>query len=434
MSNELMNCKIRNERGFSLLGIVMLLVLLGAMMGVGAGMIGPMTKKAQIVKTRKIINAAIDSIISYGASGNKLPATGSFSSTVKNPNDAWTKSLYYVLDSNLTDTSVGGICGRKTTDLTVKVCPDSGCSSPTKTINDVAFIVLSSSADFNNQTAGTQAVSSATTVNVYASDVSIDDYATDINSADPYDDLVRWVTIDELRAQAGCTFPQLRIVNNELPRGNRNNVYSATVFGDGGVPYSSGGNYRWCREESEAVTGLTFTPSTSSADCLSETESNWTKADTLVISGTPTDSGSFVFTFFARDDNDQSGTDDNITQRAFVMTINALAADACTEYRVWNNLSYTRYFVREGDCDSISDGDEVTSENKFLNSGEDLKRYSSWSCSSGLESTLTYAEAQAADSNEDCCLYFNETDRDCASGGGGGGSGGWGGGWGGGGW
>jgi hypothetical protein len=343
-----------------------------------------------------------------------------------------------------------------------------------------------------------------------------------------YDDIVAWVTIDELRIKAGCTGSPLKIVTESLYQGTAFSAYSATVIADGGVPYSSGGSYKWCRQESAPPAGLTFTPSTEISDCLGLDEALWTQADEMVISGTPLLAGTFPFKFFVRDDNDSSGTDDNIAKKSFIITINltekvepppalpgcadyrvwnnygsgrdynrdsdcdyfsndsevstesrylnsgetfyrysstsgtcssqqasltfaeAETADAdgdccvnfsgsdracaaaCTDYRVWNDLGYSRYFKREGDCDSIASGDEVTSESRFLSSGEDLRRYDSSSCSWGLESTLTFSEAQSGDYDGDCCLYFNGSDRDCYSGSGGGGWGG--GGWGGGGW
>lgn len=408
-----MKIGMKNNRGFTILGIAMLLVIIGALIGIGAEIVGTLTKRAKIIETKKLTDAALEALASYGASGNTLPATGSFSSAVKNPNDAWTRSFYYILDTKLTDTAVGGICGRKTTNLTVKVCPDSGCSTPTSTISNVAFIVLSGGENYNNQTAGTQAVSSATTVNVYNVDVAIDNYTSDINSAVSYDDIVKWVTLDELRIKAGCSVPQLRVVNNELPRGYKNNAYSAKVFGDGGVPYSSGGTYMWCRQETSAITGLTFSPSISSADCLTLDEASWVQADYMTISGQATATASNTITFFVRDDNDSSGTNDNIAQRALLLEISGTEGAVCEEYRVWNNLGYGRYFIREADCDYISSGSEVTSESKYLNSGEDLRRYNDSECGKDWESTLTYGQAQTADTDSDCCIYFNASNRSC---------------------
>jgi type II secretory pathway pseudopilin PulG len=408
--------------GFSLIEVAIILIIVGLLVGLGAELIGPMTRRAKILATTGNIDSAVESLVSYGAANNSLPVTGSFSATVKDPNDAWTKPLYYIIDNNLTDTSVGGVCGRKTTLLTLRLCPDAGCSTPTETISNVALIVLSGGGNYNNQTTGTQAYTSATTISAYDVDVAVDDYAADIDSADPYDDLFRWVTIDELRTKAGCVGPQLKVINNELPRGYVSSAYSATVFAHGGVPYSSGGKYRWCREE-PVSTGLTFTPDAEDSDCLGEAETGgkWVKADTQVISGTPATNGSFSLTFFVRDDNDQTGASDNIAQRTLVMTINPASggggggcSTSCSSFRVWNDLGAEYDFFIDGDCRDEDDGDEITNGgSRRLDSGETIDQYSTSneSCGGGVVSSLTYDDATCADTDGDCRVYFSGADR-----------------------
>ncbi|MDO8336090.1 MAG: type II secretion system protein, partial [Candidatus Saccharibacteria bacterium] len=185
---------IKKQRGFTLIEIAIVLVIIGILLSIGTGMIGTLTKRAKLGEAREIINAALESVISYGAANNKLPDTTTFPTVIRNPNDAWTKPLYYIYDNNLTDAAIGGICGRKTTTLTVRICPDATCSTPTN-IPNVAFIVLSGSENYNNQTAGNGA---ATTIKVYGVDVgNIDNYPGDINRPEPYDDIVKWITIDE---------------------------------------------------------------------------------------------------------------------------------------------------------------------------------------------------------------------------------------------
>lgn len=410
--------KMKSNKGFTLIEIAIVLVIMGLLAGLGAKLIGPLTKRAKILDTRDRVDAAIHSLTSYGAANNMLPATGSFTSTVKDPNDAWTKTLYYVTDNNLTSTTYGGICGRKTTRLTLKNCPDTACASPTSTISNVALIVLSGGGNYNNQTAGTQAISAATTINAYETDVSIDGYTTDVNRTEAYDDIVQWLTIDELRSKAGCGGPQLEIVSNELPYGYEDSAYSATVFASGGVPFSSGGSYRWCRQESASITGLTFSPSTLNSDCLGLAEASWTQANTLAISGTPTVSGSYKLTFFVRDDNDQSITSanllDNIAQKNIVLTINPAEVTPCTQYRVWNNYGSGRDYYRDGDCDYFSNGSEITTESRYLGTGETFYRYSSNDddCDS-QQASLTFAGAQTADADGDCCVNFTGTDKTC---------------------
>jgi prepilin-type N-terminal cleavage/methylation domain-containing protein len=412
---------IKNSSGFTLIELAIVLIIAGLLVGLGVGMLGPLTKRAKILETRKLIDAAAESLISYTAGNNKLPATGSFSSVVRNPNDAWTKSLYYITDSSVTSSSGGGICQRKTTRLTLRICPDTGCGTPTSTISNVAFIVLSGAENYNNQTAGTQAVSSATTLSTYEVDVSVDGYVTDMNRVEPYDDIYRWVTLDELRTKAGCDGPQLKVVSNELPYGFQDSAYSATIFADGGIPFTSGGSYNWCREEPVA-TGLTFTPGASDNDCANEAEGgNWAQADTLVISGTPSTGGSFLVTFFVWDNNDSSGSSDNIASKSLVMTINPAesgggggCSSSCTSFRVWNNLGAEYDFFIDGDCRDENDGSEITNGgSRKLDSGETIDQYSTddESCGGGVVSTITYAQAQSADCDGDCRVNFDGTDR-----------------------
>jgi hypothetical protein len=120
----------------------------------------------------------------------------------------------------------------------------------------------------------------------------------------------------------GCPM-QIRIINNELPYGFENSNYRAAVFAEGGVPFPSSGKYKWCRQ-GNLPSGLSANPSTSATDCLSLSETSWGQADNVTISGTPAigTSGSYSLTFFVRDNNDPSGSNDNIAQKTLVLTIN----------------------------------------------------------------------------------------------------------------
>lgn len=313
---------LNRKKGFTLIELAIVLVIVGLLLGLGMGMLGPLTKRVKVNETKNIIDAAVESVISYGASNNKLPDTSTFPTIVRKPTDIWGYTLYYIIDNNLTDTDLGGICGRKTTSLGIDICHDSSCTSST-TINNVAFMVLSGGLNFNNQTTGTQSVTSATTINVYDVGLdNIDNYPTDMNRPEPYDDIMKWITLNELRIKAGCVGSPLKILNNELPVGYENNPgYNAAIYADGGVPFSGTDKYRWCRQGS-APTGLAFTPNTSPSNCLSLSESLWGLSDNLTILGIPGTPGSFNLTFFVRDDNDASGGNDNVAQKTLVLTIN----------------------------------------------------------------------------------------------------------------
>lgn len=331
--------KLNESNGFTLIELAMVLVIIGLLMGMGAGLVGTLTKRAKLYENRNIIDAAIESLISYSASNNELPDIATFPSIVRNPNDVWKKPLYYIVDDDLLDSTAGGICERRTTQLHLSNCPTTGCGTPTNTIDNVAYIVLSGSANFNNQTdiPSTNPVTSDTTVKYYVQGLELDDYTTDMNRAEPYDDIVKWITLDELRIKAGCTASQLRVLNNELPRGYVGSVYNATIFADGGVTFTDGGgdtdsepDYEWCWKNDPingAPSGVSFSCGTSalasSANCTL-TSGTWLQCTALSIANTP-DPGtdeSYRITFFVRDENDDSGTDDNLSQKSFVITIN----------------------------------------------------------------------------------------------------------------
>jgi len=306
----------KNNKGFSIIELSMVLVIMGILISFGTGMIAPLTKRVKYTETKEVVNAAVESIISFASANNRIPTTSEFQSIVRTPRDAWTKDLYYIPDVNLDDLNAGGVCGRKTTGITVRYCTNALCTSYND-ISNVAFVIVSGSENYNIQTNNVSGRVTAWQTGT----INIDNYTTDMNRPETYDDLIKWITLDELRAKTGCQGSQLKIINNELPYGFQNSQYIATVFVDGGVPFGSGGKYKWCRQEN-SPTGLTFNPSTLSTDALGLSENLWGQANILTISGTPTAFGNFTLTVFVRDDNDTSSTNDNITQKTLVLTIN----------------------------------------------------------------------------------------------------------------
>lgn len=312
-----MNISAKDDRGFTLVELAVILVIVGMLITMGASLLGPLVKSAKHNETKEALNGAIASVTGFGAINDRIPTTAEFPSTVRMPKDAWGASLFYIPETNLVTAAAGGICGRKTTTLTVVLCPDAACAAPTATITDVAFAALSGGENKNIQTAN-----SGGAINVYDPDVpNIDDYAADMNRAEAYDDVVKWITLNELRIKAGCVGAQLKILNNELPSGAASSAYSATAYADGGVPFASGGEYRWC-VQGTLPGGVAISPATTSVDCASLAEASWGQSDTLVFSGTAAGVGSFNIIIFARDDNDSASTDDNVAQKSLVITIN----------------------------------------------------------------------------------------------------------------
>lgn len=302
-----------NQKGLTLVEVAIVLVIFGLLIGLGASLIGPLTKRAKINETKERLNANVESIISWAAGNKRLPNTTEFVSIIRNQNDVWGKQFQFIVDSDLVQPPSGTehkICDRRTTKITLRVYQD---ANNYQDITNVAFIMLSSGENYNNQTSGTQLINTATTIMIpYPDAPNIDNYSADINRPEPYDDIIKWITLDELRAKAGCQGAQIRILNNELPYGYVGSQYSTTIYPQGGVTFTSGGKYRWCRE-GNLPSGLTANPSTVSNNCLNEI--NWGQSDTLTITGTPTTQGSYNLVFYVRD------MENNTASKSLVLTI-----------------------------------------------------------------------------------------------------------------
>ena len=332
-----------SQAGFTIIEMAMVMVIIGLIVGFGASLIGPLSIRAKRIESTEIVNAGAEGIIGYAtANQGVLPTTAQFAGIIKKRNDAWIRPVQYIYDATLADgnPTTGDLCTRKTTRITLRQCADAACSTPVAVAN-VAFLVLSGGENFNNQTAGTLAVNGATVIDIYQNGVgNVDGYPTDLSRAEPYDDIVQWATLDELRSKIGCRGPQLAVLNNELPPGRTTSPYSAAIYVDGGVPFTGGGNYLWCVETptGAAPSGLNIRNHTDTGNIgldtdgsvLAENSLVWTRADHMLINGTPTVAGSFLLTVWVRDNSNPASDPacadganlDNCTSRSFVLTIN----------------------------------------------------------------------------------------------------------------
>lgn len=357
---------IQSKKGLTLVEIAIVLVILGLLLGLGVSLIGPLTKRAKLTETRETVNAAVESVIGFTAKNNRLPTFTEFPQTVRNPNDAWGKGLVYFVDTDLTNAPSNpseGICGRKITNLIV--CTDANCNNQ---IQNVAFIVVSGGSNYNVQTGpltNSPCPSGKTCYRVYEQGTpNVDDYSGDFTRQEEYDDIVQWVSLDELRIKAGCQGAQLKILNNELPYGFEGSNYNATIYAEGGVPFSSGGKYKWCIEDN-LPSGLSANPNIISSDCLGLSETSWGQDNSITISGSPTTSGTYRLTFFVRDNQDPAGSNDNIAQKTLVLTINPSGGGggggggSCTSYslNISNQGNQKSFQINNGQCINLDNQD-----------------------------------------------------------------------------
>jgi type II secretory pathway pseudopilin PulG len=206
------------KKGMTLLPLIFVIMIMTGLIAAGIAVVAPLTKKAKYNDTQAAIDAAMKAVIGWSVANNRIPdastgATG-FATVAGNSNDAWNRSLVYIAADNLLNPSPAAICSRATTNLRVSPVP-----------GDIAFVVISGGDDYTVNT-------TPNTSQAYNGTVAVSQ-----------NDVVRWVTLDELKSRAGCyglTPGRLRILNNELPGACIGQSYSATLYSDGGVaPYSS---------------------------------------------------------------------------------------------------------------------------------------------------------------------------------------------------
>ena len=306
----------KNINGFTLIELSIVLVIIGLLVGLGAGMIGPLTTFVKVRETRDLQDASLQSIISWAASSNTLPNNTNFPTIAKSRVDAWGQDLIYLYDATLYSATPtkDTICGRRSTSLKLF----SSYSS-----SNVAFAILSRADNpaFKSKLDGVTITTSGTATGT-------------INSSGLNGDIIRWVTLDELRSKIGCQGAPLKIVNNELPYGALPNNYSVKLMADGGVPFTTPASYKWC--VNTLPTGLVQTGGKMDANCLTLPESSWAAASTELTISFPAaaaglTTGAHPITVVVRDNADGVTTSnacnsadpgDNCAQKLFVLTVN----------------------------------------------------------------------------------------------------------------
>ena len=207
------NLLLRNQRGIAFLYLVLFFSLLGVVLGIGSSMLGGSIARSKVTDTKAGLEHDVQAITAWAVKNGRLPVTAPtdeysalFGAT---PLDAWSRPVVYVYDGNLTSAATGGLCGRSSTAISYQG-------------QDVAFLLLS----------GGDSASIGSTPNANGA-------FSGALSGPQATNMYRVVTLNDLRAQAGCagiTQGDLRIANNELPNVCNGINYSVTLYGDGGVP------------------------------------------------------------------------------------------------------------------------------------------------------------------------------------------------------
>lgn len=227
--------------GFTLIEVALMLAVLGLLLGVGVSLIGPLVKRSKLTETREAVKQATEALAGYAVKNGYLP----YQETTYDPlkpaqafvlagskgNDAFGRPLHYVAAPELEwDNATPLGTSPCNTAVRADVCAETETSLALTQDGvlrqNIAFMIVSAGENQNIQT-GTI---------VHGLDFpNVDDFPEDMSRPEPYDDVVTYVALDELRHLRGCQ-PLEVLSSQALPAADEGQPYTFTLQAHGGVP------------------------------------------------------------------------------------------------------------------------------------------------------------------------------------------------------
>lgn len=190
------------KRGFTLIELSIVLTIIGLMIGGSFKVMKMMREKAKMAEAKEQVLGVKNAVLGYASKEYFLPLNSEFDgnlSTSKDPNHP----IFYTADNNL---KYDDICAFTTTSLKV--------NNRGITIDKVAFVIAHEGANYNLQTG----LDANNTVKIYSPSDKVDDNTTIMNNANhEYDDIVEWVTLDQLKNEIGCVDKPFKFITDKLP-------------------------------------------------------------------------------------------------------------------------------------------------------------------------------------------------------------------------
>ena len=292
------------RKGFTLIEMAIVLVVMGLLVGMGASLFGVLSKQKRYRENRERMRSNLEVLIQFALENDGL-LLKNCTSYLRYRRDVYGKEFLCIVAQNLDQFSA---CAKKFTNLEVE-------DEEGHRYQNVALVLISGGPNNNIQT------SLKTPIKIYPfHQPEVDDYPFDLNNQrrpEPYDDQVLFLTLHELKEKVLCEHSEkrLHILNDSLPQAWEGKFYKASIYVEGGVPFkkeeitsfSYHEKYEWCVEGN--------LPSGLSISCLQNHHCQKCGKE-ISLSGTPGEPGSYKITFRVRD------AEQNEVSKNFVITVN----------------------------------------------------------------------------------------------------------------
>ncbi|MCX6060993.1 MAG: putative Ig domain-containing protein [Campylobacterales bacterium] len=190
------------KKGFTLIELAMVLIVVGLMMGGAFQMMKTMQEKARSTEAKNTLNAAKEAVIAFAINHNRLP-TAAVDFPNMNLVGAGNTPIYYNSDAALQ----ANLCGTIATPL--NTTDTNGVNTP-----NIAFVLA-----VNGENMQAQTTRIGTNITFPAWNALILGF--------PYDDFHTQVTLAELQSILQCT--PFMIINTTLPNATETRGYNANI-------------------------------------------------------------------------------------------------------------------------------------------------------------------------------------------------------------
>ena len=248
------------RHGFTLIELAIVLTIVGVVIGGSFKALKSSREKAYVSEAKEKVQSAKDAVNGFAMEFIDLPTWNEFAtdlSPVKGDTADQNRSFFYYSDPQLSNDI--DICIYNSTNLKIDVYKSTGALD--HTINNVAFVVAEQGINRNIQTGFTSS-GAIDTVHVYTFSSDIDRNSGDFTrNSDSFDDIVSWVTLNELQQHVNCSKNKLEVLNNSAIEGNTTIIYNPQIIATRGIDLADGDgdgfrDYKWCIEG--IVPGLNY--------------------------------------------------------------------------------------------------------------------------------------------------------------------------------